>query len=230
MPGSSPGMTQLDLNERRAVILPDTSLLIAFAIAALAVILSPGPDTLYVLSRSVGEGRLSGIVAALGISAGLCVHVGAAALGLSQLFDYAPVAYDVVRWAGVAYLLYLAWRAFTGDTAPLSVSAGTEQKRLRRAFSEAALTNLLNPKIIVFFIAFLPQFANPARGQVALQIVLLGGIFIVAGFIWLGGLALAFGYFGDWLKRSVRFWRWQRWIMGTSLGGIALWLALPARR
>jgi threonine/homoserine/homoserine lactone efflux protein len=211
-------------------MLPDTPLLIAFAIAALAVILSPGPDTLYVLSRSVGEGKLTGIVASFGISTGLCVHVAAASLGLSKLFEYAPLAFDVLRWAGVAYLLYLAWRAFTGDSAPLNVSAGTERKQLLRAFSEAALTNLLNPKIIVFFIAFLPQFANPARGGVALQILLLGGMFILAGFCWLGVLALAFGYFGDWLKRSVRFWRWQRWIMGTSLGGIALWLALPARR
>lgn len=211
-------------------MLPDTPLLVAFAIAALGVILSPGPDTLYVLSRSVGEGRLSGLVASFGISVGLCVHVVAASLGLSQLFDHAPLAFDILRWAGVAYLLYLAWRAFTGDTAPLNVSAGTERKNLRRAFGEAALTNLLNPKIIVFFIAFLPQFANPARGQVALQILLLGGMFILVGFCWLGTLALAFGAFGSWLKRSVRFWRWQRWIMGTSLGSIALWLALPARR
>jgi threonine/homoserine/homoserine lactone efflux protein len=212
------------------MLFPDTPLFIAFAVASLAVILSPGPDTLYVLTRSVGEGRLSGIVASLGISAGLCVHIGAAALGLSKLFDYAPIAYDVVRWAGVAYLLYLAWRAFTGGDSPLSVSAGSERKRLSRAFGEAALTNLLNPKIVVFFIAFLPQFADPARGNVALQILLLGGLFILAGFVWLGLLALTFGYFGDWLKRSAGFWRWQRWIMGTSLGGIALWLALPARR
>lgn len=211
-------------------MLPDTPLLIAFAIAALAVILSPGPDTVYVLSRSVGEGRLSGVVSSLGISAGLCVHVAAASLGVSKLFDYAPLAFDVLRWAGVAYLLYLAWRAFTGDAAaPLNVPTGTERKKLLRAFTEAALTNLLNPKIIVFFIAFLPQFANPARGQVALQILLLGGMFILVGFCWLTGLALAFGYFGNWLKQSARFWRWQRWIMGTSLGGIALWLALPAR-
>lgn len=211
-------------------MLPDTPIFIAFAIAALAVILSPGPDTLYVLTRSVGEGRLSGIVASLGISAGLCVHIGAAALGLSKLFDYAPLAYDVLRWVGVAYLLYLAWRAFSGDDSPLSVSAGGARKRLTRAFGEAALTNVLNPKVAVFFIAFLPQFADPARGDVATQIVVLGAMFIVAGFLWLGGLALTFGYFGDWLKRSVRFWRWQRWIMGTSLGGIALWLALPSRR
>jgi threonine/homoserine/homoserine lactone efflux protein len=211
-------------------MLPETPLLIAFVVAALAVILSPGPDTIYVLTRSVGEGRLSGIVATLGISAGLCVHIGAAALGLSKLFDYAPVAYDVLRWAGVLYLLYLAWRAFsTGDT-PFAVTAGTERKRLARAFGEAALTNVLNPKVAVFFIAFFPQFADPARGDVALQILALGGLFMLAGFAWLAALALTFGYLGDWLKRSVRFWRWQRWIMGTSLGGLAIWLALPSRR
>jgi threonine/homoserine/homoserine lactone efflux protein len=135
-----------------------------------------------------------------------------------------------VRWVGVAYLLYLAWRAFAGDDTPLSVSAGGARKRLSRAFGEAVLTNVLNPKVAVFFIAFLPQFANPARGEVALQIVTLGGMFILAGFAWLAALALTFGYFGDWLRRSARFWRWQRWIMGASLGGIALWLALPARR
>jgi threonine/homoserine/homoserine lactone efflux protein len=212
------------------MMLPDTPLLIAFAVASLAVILSPGPDTIYVLTRSVGEGRLSGIVASLGISAGLCVHISAAALGLSKLFEHAPLAYDVLRYAGVLYLLYLAWRSFASGDAPLSVPAGAAHKRLARAFGEAALTNILNPKIIVFFIAFLPQFADPARGGVALQIIALGLMFIVAGFAWLAVLALTFGYFGDWLKRSVGFWRWQRWVMGTSLGGLAVWLALPDRR
>lgn len=211
-------------------MLPDTPLLIAFAVAALAVILSPGPDTIYVLTRSVGEGRMSGIVAALGISAGLCVHISAAALGLSKLFDYAPVAYDVLRWAGVLYLLYLAWRAFTSGDTPFAVPAGAGRKRLARAFGEAALTNILNPKVAVFFIAFFPQFVAPARGEVAIQVLTLGGLFMAAGFAWLAVLALTFGYLGDWLKRSVRFWRWQRWIMGTSLGGLALWLALPSRR
>ena len=211
-------------------MLPDTPLLVAFAVAALAVILSPGPDTIYVLTRSVGEGRMSGIVASFGISAGLCVHVSAAALGLSKLFDYAPVAYDVLRWAGVLYLLYLAWRAFTSGDTPFAVPAGTGHKRLARAFGEAALTNILNPKVAVFFIAFFPQFVAPARGEVAIQVLTLGGLFMAAGFAWLAVLALTFGYLGDWLKRSVRFWRWQRWIMGTSLGGLALWLALPSRR
>ena len=212
------------------MILPDTALLIAFAVASLAVILSPGPDTIYVLTRSVGEGRLSGIVATLGISAGLCVHIGAAALGLSKLFEHAPVAYDVLRYAGVVYLLYLAWRAFASGDTPFAVPTGAARKRLARAFGEAALTNILNPKIVVFFIAFLPQFADPARGGVALQIIALGIMFIVAGFAWLAALALTFGYFGDWLKRSVGFWRWQRWVMGTSLGVLAVWLALPDRR
>jgi threonine/homoserine/homoserine lactone efflux protein len=212
------------------VILPDTALLIAFTVASLAVILSPGPDTIYVLTRSVGEGKLSGIVASLGISAGLCVHIGAATLGLSKLFEHAPLAYDVLRYAGVLYLLYLAWRAFTSGDTPFAVPAGAERKHLARAFGEAMLTNVLNPKVAVFFIAFFPQFADPARGAVALQFILLGALFMLAGFAWLAALALTFGTFGDWLKRSVGFWRWQRWIMGSSLGGLAVWLALPDRR
>lgn len=212
------------------MLFPETPLLIAFAVASLAVILSPGPDTIYVLTRSVGEGRRAGIVATLGISAGLCLHVGAAALGLSKLFEHAPVAYDVLRYGGVLYLLYLAWRTFTAGDAPLAVPTGAARKRLARAFGEAALTNILNPKVAVFFIAFFPQFANPARGDMAAQILLLGALFMLAGIAWLAALALTFGYFGDWLKRSVRFWRWQRWIMGSSLGGLAVWLALPERR
>lgn len=210
-------------------MLPDPPLLIAFAVTALAVILSPGPDTVYVLTRSIGEGRLAGVVAALGIAAGLVVHISAAALGLSKLFAYAPLAYEALRWLGVAYLLYLAWRAFSGTDAALVLGADS-RKRLRRAFGEAALTNVLNPKVALFFIAFFPQFTDPARGDVALQVFSLGGLFLATGTLWLGGLALTFGYFGDWLRRSVAFWRWQRWIMGASLGGIALWLALPGRR
>src|SRR5690606_9262765 len=121
----------------------------------------------------------AGIVATLGISAGLCLHVGAAALGLSKLFEHAPVAYDILRYGGVLYLLYLAWRAFTAGDAPLAVPTGAVHKRLARAFGEAALTNILNPKVAVFFIAFFPQFANPARGDVAAQILLLGALFML---------------------------------------------------
>lgn len=209
---------------------PDTPLFIAFVVTALAVILSPGPDTVYVLTRNIGEGRVSGLFAAFGISAGLCVHVSAAALGLSKLFEYAPIAYDVLRWSGVAYLLYLAWRAVTEPASPLTVPTTLQGVRLAQAFGQAMLTNVLNPKVAVFFIAFLPQFADPAKGYVAPQILTLGLLFIAAGFTWLLFLVLTFGYFGEWLRRSVRFWRWQRWITGASLGGLAIWLALPGRR
>lgn len=210
-------------------MLPDLPILLAFAVTALAVILSPGPDTVYVLTRSIGEGRLSGVVAALGIATGLVAHISAAALGLSKLFAYAPLAYEALRWIGVAYLLYLAWRAFTGADAALALDPAT-RKRLARAYGEATLTNVLNPKVALFFIAFFPQFTDPARGDVALQVLGLGGLFLTTCTFWLGGLALTFGYFGNWLRRSVTFWRWQRWLMGASLGGIAVWLALPGRR
>lgn len=210
-------------------MLPDPPFLIAFALASLAIMLTPGPDTLYVLTRSVGEGRLSGVVAVLGITAGLCLHVAAATFGLLKLFAHAPAAYEAVRWAGVAYLLYLAWQTFAGGGVPRPGTAA-RRKPLRRAFGEAALTNILNPKVILFFIAFFPQFTQPERGDVAVQVMALGALFMTANLLYLGGLALALGAMGEWLQRTTSFWRWQRWLMGTSLGAVAVWLALPAQR
>ncbi|MBI3452751.1 MAG: LysE family translocator [Rhodospirillales bacterium] len=212
-------------------MLPDGSLLAAFAIASLAVILLPGPDTIYVVSRSVGQGRKAGMVATLGISSGLVIHLTAATLGISGLFLYAPLAYDVIRYLGVLYLLYLAWRAFTdADVDPLAFTADTARRRLSRAWSEALLTNLFNPKIVIFFIAFLPQFADPAKGSIPLQIFSLGLCFMVAGLLYMVVIALTFGLFGNWLKQRPLYWRIQRWTMGTALGGLAVWLALPDRR
>jgi threonine/homoserine/homoserine lactone efflux protein len=186
---------------------------------------------LYVVSRSVGQGRRAGLVAVAGTSSGLVVHGMAAALGLSGLFLHAPLAYEILRYAGVAYLLYLAWRAFTARDIPeLAGRGGAEPRGWWRVYRQAALTNLLNPKVALFFIAFLPQFVNPHAGHAPAQIAVLAALFIAAGVIFLLALALAFGRIGDWLRARPGFWWVQRWIMGTTLGGLALWLALPARR
>lgn len=212
-------------------MLPDTPLLLAFTLASLLVIISPGPDTFYVIARSVGEGRFSGLVASSGISAGLVVHLSAATLGLSSLFVYAPIAYDIVRYVGAAYLLYLAWGAFFPKNGS-EFAAGDDGRRISRirTFREAMLTNVFNPKVAIFFIAFLPQFASPEKGAIALQIASLGVLFMIAGFLYLAAVAIGFGWVGDWLKRQRRFWQIQRWVMGTTLGGLAVWLALPERR
>ena len=214
-------------------MLPDASLLVAFILASVLVIVSPGPDTLYVAARSLGQGRGAGLIAACGICTGLVGHGTAAALGLSSLFAYAPLAYDVVRYAGVAYLLYLAYRAFTAgdeDGAHLPTGSPSDRRGWWRIYRQAALTNLLNPKVAIFFIAFLPQFVRPGGGHHALQILVLAALFIAMGFGYLVVLVMTLGRLGDWLRARPKFWQLQRWVMGSMLGGIAIWLAVPERR
>ena len=211
-------------------MLPDWTLLLPFLAASAALIVSPGPDTLYVAARSIGQGRLAGLIAAAGISAGLIVHIAAAALGLAGLFRLVPIAFDVVRYLGVAYLLYLAWRAFAGETDGGDLTAAATPLAPARIFRQAAITNILNPKVALFFVAFLPPFADPARGSVALQLTSLGALFIVMGLAYLIVLAAAVGHLGNRLRASRRARRVQRWFQGSVLGAMAVWLALPERR
>ncbi len=211
-------------------MLPDPSLLVAFVFASIVVIVSPGPDFMYVTARSIGQGWGAGLVAACGICTGLVGHAVAAALGLSSLFAHAPVAYEVVRYLGVAYLAYLAYRAFTADDEVCLSAASSDRRGWWRIYRQAALTNLLNPKVAIFFIAFLPQLVRADGGRYALQVLLLAGLFIALGFVYLVAVVVAFGRLGDWLRARPQFWRLQRWVMGSTLGGLAVWLAVPERR
>ncbi len=209
-------------------MLPDTTLLVAFAIASILLIVAPGPDTLYVAGRSMAQGRAAGLVASLGISSGLVVHSLAVAFGLASLVAYVPYAYDTVRYAGAAYIFYLAWRALSD----FGVRAATPSRLapLARVYREAVITNVLNPKIAVFFVAFLPQFADPDKGRFTAQILTLAALFICAGFTYLACVALSLGALGAWLRERPTFWRAQRWVMGGTLGAMAIWLAWPERR
>jgi threonine/homoserine/homoserine lactone efflux protein len=170
--------------------MPDANSLLLFVLAGLALNITPGPDMLYVAARSTAEGRRAGIVSALGIGAGTLVHIAALALGLSALMQAVPIAYDVVRWAGAAYLIYLGVRVLLK---PPSIDADVtiERASLWAIFRQGVLTNVLNPKVALFFLAFLPQFIDASRGSPAIQIVLLGLIFDINGtFV---NIAVAFG-------------------------------------
>jgi threonine/homoserine/homoserine lactone efflux protein len=150
-----------------------------FMSAALALNLTPGPDMLYVAARGTGEGRRAGIVSALGIGAGTLVHIAALALGLSALLAAVPAAYDAVRYLGAAYLLWLGVRALLrpGATAATAVAPAP----LGVVFRQGVVTNVLNPKVALFFLAFLPQFVDPARGDPVVQTIALGLLFDVQG-------------------------------------------------
>ena len=191
--------------------------------------MTPGPDTLYVIARSFGQGRMAGIISALGICAGTLVHTLAAAVGLSALLMTSALAYNVVKYAGAAYLIYLGVRVLLSRQGDASLGT-LPQAGLATSFFQAALTNVLNPKVALFFLAFLPQFVTPAQGKVAWQIITLGVIFIIITILWLTLVALLTRSLGDCLRNRPGFVRFQRWFTGGIFVALGTRLALPEQR
>lgn len=207
----------------------DPEALLLFVIAGLALNLTPGPDLLYIAARSLGQGWPAGAASAFGIAAGCLVHTAAAALGISALLLAAPLAYDAVRLAGAAYLVWLGVQALRQRAVPATVSA-LPAAPLRRVFWQGFATNVMNPKVALFFLAFLPQFADPVRGAFALQVLVLGLIFIFNG-LWVcllvarGAAAMA-----DWARRRSTAMGWIQRGSGALLVGLGLHLALDRSR
>lgn len=209
----------------------DHSTLILFAFAALAMTASPGPDMLLIASRSVAQGRLAGLATWAGIAAGTYCHALAAAFGLSQLFLAVPVAYEVVRYVGAAYLLYLAWRAFTSrDTGPIRADTPTKIRSARVMFTQGLLTNLLNPKMVVFVLALFPQFVDPAAGSVAMQVMIMATILNLIGFFVNGAVILVASQARTVMSHSVRLRQVSRIVLGTVFAGLAARLAFDTQR
>ena len=171
----------------------DPHLLSLYLMAATVLVLAPGPDSLLVLSRSLTDGRDAGVIATLGITTGNMVHALLAALGISALIAASPALFDVLRYAGTAYLGWIGarslWSALAGRGDQAEATSAPASASRRTVFLQAMLTNLLNPKIILFYLAFVPQFVAPALGQVALQTFTLGAILAVMGCAYLAGVA-----------------------------------------
>lgn len=203
--------------------------LLTFVGAGLLLNITPGPDVLYIVGRSLSQGRLAGVVSALGISAGCLVHVAAAALGLSTLMLTVPLAYDVVRYAGAAYLVWLGVRALMSRSGGLALPEMAHASHWA-TFRQGMVTNALNPKVALFFLAFLPQFTDASRGPLALQFVVLGLIFIANGLVVCLGYALAASWLGGWLTRRYDIHAWLHRAMGVLFIGLGLRLALGTRR
>jgi threonine/homoserine/homoserine lactone efflux protein len=201
--------------------MPEVTNLWVFVVAAVSLNVTPGPDTLYVLARSVGQGRKAGVVSVLGGSTGRLVHTFAAALGLSALVLSSPRAYALVKYAGAAYLVFLGARMILGgkDARPTEGDRPQSQS-LARIYAQGLATNVLNPAVAAFFISFLPQFIDPARGSVAAQVVFLGALFTTTATLWSLTVALAAGTFGNLLARHPRFAAGQRWLTGSILAAL----------
>jgi threonine/homoserine/homoserine lactone efflux protein len=198
------------------------SSLVIFMTGAMLLLLVPGPAVLYITSRSISLGRAAGLASAMGIAVGTMFHVAAATLGLSALLVSSSTAFQLVKFAGAAYLICLGIRTLrSGDAAMPDASA--ERRSLRRIFGQGVLVNLLNPKTALFFLAFLPQFVDPARGHATLQIFELGVLFALMGWVSDSIWATVAGTFGTRLRGNVRLRGAQRKVSGGVL--IALGLA-----
>ena len=202
----------------------DWPTLTVFVSVASIMVFMPGPNTLYIIARSVQQGRLAGFVSSLGVQVGTMIHITAAALGLSALLVSSSIAFQLVKYAGAVYLIYLGIRTLLSKEK--IETADVRTVKLRRVFYQGVVVNVLNPKTALFFFAFLPQFVNPARGSVALQVALLGGILILLGTLSDSIYALASGSIGNSLRGNIKFIRLQRYFAGSVYIGLGAATAL----
>jgi threonine/homoserine/homoserine lactone efflux protein len=190
-------------------------------LAALILLLTPGPAVLYIVTRSVEQGRRAGLASVLGVELGNSVHVLAATLGLSAILLTSALAFSIVKYAGAAYLIYVGVRTLMRPVTT-EVRLNENRKRLRRTFSQGFVVAVLNPKTALFFLAFLPQFVDGGKGSVSLQFLILGLIFVVMGFTTDSLYALLSGTAGSFLRRNVWFLRFQRYVAGTIYIGLGV--------
>ncbi|TNF70663.1 MAG: LysE family translocator [Acidobacteria bacterium] len=208
--------------------MPEPSTLVLFVAAALVLLVTPGPAVLYVVARSIEQGPRAGFVSSLGLSVGGFVHVLAATLGLSAILVSSATAFGIVKMIGAGYLVYLGLRTLLNrDNAAPSVS--DSPRGMWRIFRDGVIVNLFNPKAALFFFAFLPQFVDPARGNVALQFLGLGLLFEALGLMSDSTYALLAGTVGGWLRTNEKVRRAQRYLTGSVYLGLGVAMALSGR-
>jgi threonine/homoserine/homoserine lactone efflux protein len=202
--------------------------LVAFFMASMLLGLAPGPDNIFVLTQSALRGRTAGLLVTLGLCTGLVVHTTAVALGVAVIFQASALAFTALKLFGAGYLLYLAWHAFRASSE--KISAGKRNGMgYGMLYRRGIVMNVTNPKVSIFFLAFLPQFADPARGALTLQMLLLGGVFIVSTILVFGSIALLAGSIGQWLNRSPKTQVVMNRVAGVVFLGLALKLATVQR-
>jgi threonine/homoserine/homoserine lactone efflux protein len=210
--------------------MPNTSALLGFALVSLGLVLTPGPNMIYLISRSITQGPAAGLVSLGGVALGFVFYMLCAAFGITALLLAIPFAYDALRFAGAGYMLWLAWQAVKpGGRSPFQV------KKLAidsppKLFTMGLVTNLLNPKIAMLYLALLPQFIDPTAGSVLTQSVALGAIQIAISVSVNAMIALAAGSIALFLASRPSWMLVQRWLMGTVLAGLAVRMAVEARK
>jgi threonine/homoserine/homoserine lactone efflux protein len=210
--------------------MPETTTLATFALIALGMVLTPGPNMIYLISRSITQGPAAGIVSLGGVALGFVFYMLCAAFGITALLFAVPYAYDALRLTGAAYLLWLAWQAVRPNgRSPFQVRELPIDSP-RKLFAMGFVTNLLYPKIAMLYLALLPQFIDPAQGSVLMQSVVFGTAQIVISVSVNAGIAIAAGSIAAFLGARPAWLKVQRWLMGTVLAGLALRMAFETRK
>ena len=210
--------------------MPTTANFVAFGLIVFGMALTPGPNMIYLVSRSISQGRLAGLISLGGVAVGYVFYLLCAAFGITALMFAVPYAYDALRFAGVLYLLHLAWQAIKpGGRSPFQVRE-LPRDTPRKLWAMGLVTNLLNPKLAMIYVSLLPQFIVPQQGSVLTQSLLLGSLQICIGVVVNASIVMIAGSLAAFLARRPRWLVAQRWMMGTVLGGLAVNMATAARR
>lgn len=201
---------------------------VTFFLASVILALAPGPDNIFVLTQSALYGKASGLWVTLGLCTGLIVHTTAVALGVAVIFQTSTMAFFALKVAGACYLLYLAWQSFRAAATQIDTKE-TKKLNMSKLYRRGIIMNVTNPKVSIFFLAFLPQFTDPGRGAITLQIVSLGFLFIMATVFIFGSVALLAGTLGDWLNRSDKVQVIMNRVAGCVFAGLAIKLITTSR-
>lgn len=208
------------------MLIPFDTILI-FVMTSFALGLAPGPDNIFVLTQSALLGRKAGLFVTLGLCTGLMVHTAAVALGVAVLFQTSALAFSVLKFVGAGYLLYLAYGAFRADNSHIPQEGNSQIATAPiRLYRRGIIMNITNPKVAIFFLAFLPQFTQPANGMISVQMLMLGGLFIITTLCLFSSIAFGAGYLGDWLRKSAKAQRIMNRIAGLVFVALAMRLIL----
>ena len=203
--------------------MPDIAL---FLLASALLTVAPGPDIVYVLTRGIAQGRKAGLAAALGFATGCIFHTVLAAVGIAALIRSSQLAFDAVRYAGAAYLVWIGIQALR-HRAAFAVEAATDAKALATIYKQSVIGNMLNPKVTLFFLAFLPQFVDAQAGHVGWQMALLGVLFMLNTIVIFGAVALFAGWIGAWIRRKPAIGERLNVFAGITFIGLGIRVALP---
>jgi threonine/homoserine/homoserine lactone efflux protein len=200
-----------------------------FIITSFLLCLAPGPDNIYVLTQGMTKSKKAALVTTLGLCTGLIIHTSAAAFGISVIFKTSEIAFNIVKFVGAAYLLYIAFQAFKYRNEPLDLSVQNSSNELKKLYIKGFFMNVLNPKVSIFFLAFLPQFVTPEKGSVPMQMIILGLIFMALTIVVFSSIGIAGNLLSAKLIQKPSIVKYMNIMTSFVLGGLAVKLALSQR-